>query len=143
MRKLLSIIAMLVMSVTMLLAQNKTVTGVVTSAEDGEPVIGASIVVVGTQIGTTTDVDGKFSLSVPQNAKTVRVSYVGMESKDVAISNKMSIVLGADNEVLDEVVVTAMGVKRDRKALGYAVQDVKGEALVQAAIASCQSPKMP
>lgn len=131
MRKLLSIIAMLVMSVTMLLAQNKTVTGVVTSAEDGEPVIGASIVVVGTQIGTTTDVDGKFSLSVPQNAKTVRVSYVGMESKDVAISNKMSIVLGADNEVLDEVMVVAYGTAKKSSFTGSATALKSNDMSVQ------------
>ncbi len=133
MRKLLSLIVMLVMSVAMLIAQNRTVTGTVISAEDGEPVIGASVIVVGTNLGTVTDIDGKFSLSVPQSAKTLRFSYVGMEPKDAPIKDKMSIQLGADDKILEDVVVTAMGVKRDRKALGYAVQDVKGEALVQAA----------
>ncbi len=64
MRKLLSLIAMLVMSVTMLMAQDKTITGSVIGAEDGEPVIGASVLVTGTQIGTVTDLDGKFSLNI-------------------------------------------------------------------------------
>lgn len=132
MRKLLSFIVMLVMSVTMLMAQNRTVTGTVTSAEDGEPIIGASVVVVGTNLGTVTDIDGKFSLSVPQSAKTLRFSYVGMEPKEAPVKDKMNIQLGSDEQILEDVVVTAMGIKRDRKALGYAAQDLKSEQLSKA-----------
>lgn len=120
MRKLLSFIVMLVMSMTMLMAQNKTVTGVVTSAEDGEPVIGASVIVPGTSIGTVTDIDGQFSLKVPENAKTLRVTFVGMEAQDVKISPKMSIVLGADNEILDEVMVVAFGAQKKSSFTGSA-----------------------
>lgn len=123
---------MLVMSMTMLMAQNRTVTGTVTSAEDGEPIIGASVVVVGTNLGTVTDIDGKFSLSVPQSAKTLRFSYVGMEPKEAPVKDKMNIQLGSDEQVLEDVVVTAMGIKRDRKALGYAAQDLKSEQLSKA-----------
>lgn len=132
MRKLLSFIVMLVMSVTMLMAQNRTVTGVVTSAEDGEPVIGASVIVPGTSIGTTTDIDGKFTISVPKDAKALRISFVGMEPKDAPIKDKMSILLESDDKVLEDVVVTALGISKEKKTLGYAVQDVKGDALNQA-----------
>lgn len=116
----------------MLMAQNRTVTGTVTSAEDGEPIIGASVVVVGTNLGTVTDIDGKFSLSVPQSAKTLRFSYVGMEPKEAPVKDKMNIQLGSDEQILEDVVVTAMGIKRDRKALGYAAQDLKSEQLSKA-----------
>jgi len=79
-----------------------------------------------------TDIDGKFSISVPQSAKTLRFSYVGMEPKEAAIKDKMTIQLGSDDQVLEDVVVTAMGIKRDRKALGYAAQDLKSEQLSKA-----------
>ncbi len=120
MRKLLSLIVMLVMSVTMLLAQNKTITGVVTSAEDGEPVIGASIVVPGTGVGTVTDINGQFSLSIPENAKTIRVSYVGMSTQDVKVSSKMNITLSSDDEVLEEVMVVAYGTSKKSSFTGSA-----------------------
>ena len=110
MRKLLSFIVMLVMSVTMLMAQNRVVTGTVISGEDGEPIIGASIIVPGTGIGTVTDIDGKFTLNnVPASAKKIRASYVGMTTQEVNISAKMNITLSSDDQVIDEVVVTAYG----------------------------------
>ena len=109
MRKLLSIIAMLVLSLSMLMAQNRTVTGSVISAEDGEPVIGATVIVPGTNIGTVTGLDGKFSLNVPENAKQLTISYVGMASQTVNIrNNKVSVYLEADDKILDDVVVTAL-----------------------------------
>ncbi len=130
MRKLLSIIAMLVVSVTMLMAQNRTVTGSVTSAEDGEPVIGATVIVPGTNTGTVTDLDGKFSLNVPANAKQLTISYVGMASQTVNIrNNKVTVYLEADDKILDDVVVTAMGLKKSEKSLGYSAQTLKDEEL--------------
>ncbi len=112
----------------MLMAQNRTVTGTVSSAEDGEPVIGASVIVPGTNIGTVTDIDGQFSLKVPENAKTLRVSYVGMAPQDVKISNKMNIVLDSDNEILDEVMVVAFGQQKKSSFTGSAAV-VKSEDL--------------
>lgn len=122
MRKLVSLIVMFLVSITMLMAQNRTITGVVTSAEDGETVIGASVVVTGTTIGTTTDIDGNFSLSVPQNAQTLTVSYIGLTTQVVKIgkSSKLSIVLSSDEEVLDEVVVTGYGVTKRKAFTGAA-----------------------
>lgn len=131
MRKLLSLIAMLLVSVTMLMAQNKTITGHVISAEDGEPVIGATVIIPGTNTGTVTDIDGKFSLSVPAGTKELTFSYVGLTSKTVAAKDKMSVTLESDDKVLEDVVVTAMGIKRSSKALGYSAIQVKAEDLTE------------
>ena len=85
-RKLMLFWTFLCMSIGLMMAQNSTVTGIVTSEEDGEPVVGASVSVVGTSRGTITDIDGKFSISnVPSSAKSLRVSFIGMETQDVDI----------------------------------------------------------
>ena len=128
MKKTLSIIVCLLMSITMMMAQ-RTVTGTVTSAEDGEPIIGASVIVPGTKNGTVTDIDGNFSLKVPEGTKTLRFSYVGMATQDVSVKNKMNVILDSDNQVLDDVVVTAQGLTRKDKSIGYAAQKVDGEKL--------------
>lgn len=128
MRKLLSLIVMLVLSVTMLMAQNQTLTGRVISAEDGEPIIGASVIVPGTTLGVVTDIDGNYSLRVPENAKTLRVSFVGMKTKEVAAKNKLEIVLESESEILDDVVVVAYGTQRKTSLTG-AIQSVKSESL--------------
>ena len=101
-------------------AQNRTVKGIVISGDDEEPVVGASVTVVGTQLGANTDLDGKFVIAnVPQSAKSLRVSYVGMTSQEVPITNgEIRIVLGLNSELLDEVVVTALGISRSEKSLG-------------------------
>ena len=83
MKKLLSVIVCLFLGVTMMMAQTRTITGRVISSEDGEPIIGASVVVTGTTTGTVTDIDGNFSLKVTENAKTVTVSFVGMENRQL------------------------------------------------------------
>lgn len=116
-----------------MVAQNTKVAGSVISADDGLPVIGASIVVKGTMVGTVTDYDGNFTLEVPSNGKVLIVSYVGMLTQEVPVSPNVRVVLKSDTQNLDEVVVTAMGISKEKKALGYAVQDVKGEKLTQAA----------
>lgn len=121
-------------------AQTQRVTGTVISEEDGLPVVGASILVKGTTVGTITDIDGNFTLSnIPASAKVLQISYIGMQSQEVVIKPTLKVVLKADAEVLDEVVVTAMGISREKKALGYAVQDVKSEQLTQAASTSVTS----
>jgi TonB-linked SusC/RagA family outer membrane protein len=114
------------------MAQTVKVTGKVTSSEDGEPVIGASVFVKGTSVGTITDYNGSFSLDAPANAKTVVISYIGMETREIAITPNMVVVLASDTQRLDEVVVTALGISREKKALGYAVTEVGGEELLKA-----------
>ena len=114
-------------------SQGKVVRGTVTSAEDDMPVVGASVMVRGTQMGTITDLDGNFEIQrVPSNANTLVVSYIGMKKQEVAIKDGAILVeLQADVEKLDEVVVTAQGLTRKEKSLGYSTQKVKAEELQQ------------
>ena len=110
--------------------QTAKITGVVSDAEG--PIIGASVVEKGTSNGTITDLDGRFSLDVKPGTILV-ISYVGYASQEVkATTGAMKITLKEDNQMLDEVVVTALGIKRERKALGYGVAEVKGESLTKA-----------
>lgn len=118
MRKLLSVIVCLFAGVTMLMAQNRSVTGTVISNEDGEPIFGATIRVSGTSVGTTTDGDGKFSLSVPQDAKTLEITYVGMEPVTVPVRSKIRVLLKSDEQYLDEVMVVAYGTARREAKTG-------------------------
>ena len=111
-----------------------TVKGTVTSEEDGEPVVGASVLVKGTLMGTITDTGGNFEIAnLPADAKALIVSYVGLKTQEVAIkSGRMNIVLTVDAEALDEIVVTAQGLSRKEKSLGYSTQKVAGEKLTVA-----------
>ena len=105
-----------------------TTTGQVVDAK-GEPLIGVSILEVGTTNGTITDIDGNFTLSVNEGA-TLEISYIGYKTQTLPVCAKLGqIVMKEDTEVLDEVVVTALGIKRSQKALSYNVQEVKGDAL--------------
>jgi len=113
-----------------LLSQTRTITGTVTSATEGEGVLpGVTVTVKGTTTGTITDLNGKFSLSVPQNAVTLVFSYIGMKKQEVPVTgqNEINVVMESDVLGLDEVVVTALGISREKKSLGYSVQEVKGD----------------
>ena len=131
-KKLTSVLLFLAMSVGVVSAQTSKVTGKAVG-EDGEPVIGASIIVKGTTVGTVTDFDGNFTLDVPSDGKQLVISYIGMKSKEVVVSPNVNVTLMSDTQNLDEVVVTAMGISKEKKALGYAVQDVKSDELTQGA----------
>ncbi|MCL4640931.1 MULTISPECIES: SusC/RagA family TonB-linked outer membrane protein [Olivibacter] len=111
-------------------AQERTIRGKVTS-QDGEPLPGVSVVVSGTTVGTQTNQDGNFSLNAPSSATSITVSYIGFASQviNLTASNEYNISLAQDEAQLSEVVVTALGIKRERKALGYATQEVKGTDL--------------
>ena len=113
-------------------AQNVTVKGVVKDAE-GAPLPGATVFVPGTSNGTVADADGNFSIQVPANTD-LEVSFLGYASQTIKVGTTagfQEIVL-SDSETLNEVVVTALGVAREKKTLGYAIQDVKGDAIVDA-----------
>jgi TonB-linked SusC/RagA family outer membrane protein len=114
-------------------AQNRLITGTVLDI-NGEAIIGASVIVKGSTTGTYTDVDGNYSLTVPTNATTLMYKYLGYKSKEVPISasNVMNVDLEEDVLGLEEVVVTAVGISTEKKALGYSVQDVSGDKLTQA-----------
>jgi TonB-linked SusC/RagA family outer membrane protein len=110
------------------LAQTK-VSGTVFSQEDGQPIIGAAVKVVGTATGMLTDVNGKFNITLPADKNQLEISYLGYVSQTVNAKNGMRIFMKADAKTLDEVVVTAMGISRDKKALGYASQELNAEDL--------------
>jgi len=128
-KRLLVFLACLFLNLGMALAQIR-VSGTVTSSDDGEPITGASILVQGTKTGTVTDVDGNFQLTAPEGC-VLKVSYLGMKTKNVKAATNLKIVLQADNRTLDDVVVTALGVSREKKALGYSVSEVKGSDLIK------------
>ncbi len=111
-------------------AQKISVTGTVTSKEDGLPIIGASVIEKGTTNGTITNMEGNYTLPVSSGA-TLVFSYVGLESKEIKVltSTKINVTLNASSIAIDEVVVTAMGVKQEKKRLNFAVQSMNSEAL--------------
>ncbi len=115
------------LTVGSVLAQNRVINGVITLASDGSEAIGVSVVVKGqTSIGTTTDLDGKFRLSVPASATTLVISYVGMQTVEVPIKDNIKIALREDAQVLDGVVVTGM-LKVDKRLFTGASTKVGGD----------------
>ena len=106
------------------------VSGVV-SSDDGELLPGVSVVIKGTSTGVSTDFDGNYSISVPNNESILVFSYIGLETQELSVGSKttLSVALQASAEALDEVVVTALGISRKKKSLGYSVTEVKGEDL--------------
>ena len=107
------------------------VNGIVVAQEDNEPVIGVSVLVVGTNIGTVTDANGRFSLTVPAGKSQLRFTYIGMETLEVSARPNMRIVLRNGDTNLDEIVVTAMGISRQQKTLGYSAQTLDNAELTQ------------
>ena len=118
-KRLTMILACLFLSLGMALAQTK-VNGTVVSQEDGEPIIGATVLVVGTQVGTVTDANGRFSLTCPAGKQTLRITYVGMEPLEVSARPNMRIVLTSDQSALDEVIVVAFGTAKKSAFTGSA-----------------------
>ena len=102
------VLAGLFLCIGVALAQTE-ISGTVVSADDGEPVVGASVLVVGTQMGTVTDIDGNFHLSVPEGKSQLRFQYVGLKTQIVPVKNGMRVVMKADAGSLDEVIVTGYG----------------------------------
>lgn len=132
-KRLLVLFTTFCLGVGLASGQTRNVSGTVVSADDGQPVVGASVVVEGTNQGAQTDVNGKFTLSLPTGGAKLRVSYIGMKTQVVTSKDGITIRLQDDNATLGEVVVTAMGITKEKKALGYAVQDVKADELTLAA----------
>ena len=129
MKKIALLLAFFAIGLNVVLAQTKELSGTVTSADDGGVIPGVSVSVKGTTLGTITDMDGIFRLKVPQDAKVLTFSFVGMAAQDVAIGTqtKINVKMVSENIAVDEVVVTALGVSREKKSLGYSVQEVKGD----------------
>ncbi|MEN8249598.1 MAG: carboxypeptidase-like regulatory domain-containing protein, partial [Bacteroidota bacterium] len=114
-------------------AQERTVTGTVTDADDGMPIPGVNVVVVGTSTGTATDLDGNYKVSVPEGA-SLAYSFIGYTAQTIVVGSQsvINVTLKSDAQALEEVVVTAMGIERTEASLGYAVQEVSGEDIARA-----------
>jgi len=113
------------------LAQERTITGTVTSAEDGAPLPGVNIRVPGTIVGTTSDSQGRYTIRVPSGNKTLEFTFIGMTPQTVAIgtSDVINVIMEVSSSMLEEVVVTALGIQRQTKAVGYAQQELKADQL--------------
>ncbi|MDO5978344.1 SusC/RagA family TonB-linked outer membrane protein [Flavivirga spongiicola] len=108
-----------------------TVTGVVTDGNSGIPLAGANIIVKGTSNGVSTDFDGKYSINVSSTSATLVFTYIGYTSKEVVVNSQATIDVSLEEDAnqLDEIVVTALGIKREKKSLGYAVSTIKSEQI--------------
>ena len=111
-----------------LLAQENSVSGLITGSENGEPLSGVNVLIKGTNRGTITDFDGNYQINV-QSGETIVFSSLGFETQEIPFTGQstLDVTLVADLESLDEVVVTALNISRDKRSLGYATQEVDGE----------------
>ena len=128
-KRLMTMLVGLFLLVGGVLAQTK-VSGTVVSQDDGQPVVGATVLVVGTSTGTVTDANGKFSLTVPAGKSMLRITYIGMEPIEVSARANMRIVLTSDQKALDEVIVVAYGTAKRSAFTGSAVE-IKSEEIGQ------------
>ncbi|MBN2348900.1 MAG: SusC/RagA family TonB-linked outer membrane protein [Bacteroidales bacterium] len=110
-------------------AQDKSITGTVSSFDDGLPLPGVTIVAKGTSIGTITNADGQFSINVPAETEFLVFSFVGMKSQEVRISDQQNVQVVMEQDILglDEVVVTAVGIRRNSRSISYSVQKIDGD----------------
>ncbi|MFD2144537.1 SusC/RagA family TonB-linked outer membrane protein [Mucilaginibacter antarcticus] len=134
MKKLLLVsLCFLVLCVTQVFAQSRTVTGTVTASDDGLPMPGVTVKIKGTNLGTPTDVNGKYSISAPEGAILV-FSFIAFDTQEVPVNSRsvINVTLSTNNKQLTEVVVTALGITRETKSLGYSVASVKGSEITQA-----------
>lgn len=130
MKKTITLLILLLVFSAAAWAQEKDISGKVTGSEDGQPIPGVSVTVKGSNKGTSTDANGNFSIRAA-GTETLLFRSIGFLTKEVPVGNqlKINISLDADNQSLSEVVVTALGIKRTDKSLGYSVQQVKGDDL--------------
>jgi len=131
--KLVAMLFLITAPILTSLAQDRKITGTITES-NGEPLPGVSVLVKGTSRGTVTDLDGKYNLNVNTAEDVLIFSFVGYQSQEIVVGSQstLDILMKIDDTELDEVVVTALGVEREQKALGYAVQEVEGEELTEA-----------
>lgn len=125
--------SLLLFAGSLAIAQTVQISGTVTSSEDGLPVPGVSVIIKGTTLGALTDVEGNYNIAVPQSAQSLVFSFIGFRTQEVPISGqtRINVVLEQDLVLVDEVVVTALGIQRESKALGYSVQSVGTEELTR------------
>ncbi len=114
-------------------AQERAVSGKVTSVDDGAPLPGVNVVLKGTTTGTVTDIEGNYKISIPANNSVLVFSFIGLASEELNVGNRsiIDLQMSPDVQQLSEVVVTAVGIERDRRALGYSVESVEGAEVQQ------------
>ena len=129
MKKIALLLAFFAIGLQVLMAQSKEISGIVTSADDGGAIPGVSVSVKGTTLGTITDMEGVYRLKVPQDSKILVFSFVGMATQEAVIGSqtKINVNLKPDNIAVEEVVVTAMGISKAAKAVGYATTSISGD----------------
>ncbi|WP_439183499.1 SusC/RagA family TonB-linked outer membrane protein [Carboxylicivirga taeanensis] len=127
-------VVMLLLSASIAFAQDVTINGTVKSAEDGMPIPGVSVVEKGTTNGTITDIDGKYSITAPTGA-VVSFTFVGMKAQEITVGSQttINVTLQPESIEMEGVVVTALGIKREEKSLGYGVSKVDSEEIQAAA----------
>lgn len=131
MKKVVLLLSCLLLGIGLTIAQDKTVSGSVVD-ENGDPIAGATVLVKGNaSIGTATDTGGNFTLSVPSNATTLIVKYLGYAAKEMTAEMSVKVTLVPNSKMLDEVVVTALGIKRSEKSIGYATASISGDVIAQ------------
>ncbi|MCB0823512.1 MAG: SusC/RagA family TonB-linked outer membrane protein [Bacteroidales bacterium] len=116
-----------------LFAQDRDIKGTVISSDDGQPIPGVQVLVKGTTSGTITDLDGNYAIKVPESATTLVFRFVGMATQEVEIGSQTTVDVSMDPDVmhLEGVVVTALGISREKKSLGYATQELSGDEINQ------------
>ena len=121
----------------MAMAQVSRITGVVVSAEDNEPIVGASVLVKGTTLGTITDMNGRYSINnIPVNAKSLVISFVGMKTQELAIKGgEQRVVMQSDTELIDEVVVVAYGTQKKSSVTG-AIDVISSKTIEQVPVSN-------
>jgi TonB-linked SusC/RagA family outer membrane protein len=131
--RILLSLGLIICSLLVANAQQKTIRGKATTAEDGLVLTGVSVIIKGTTLGTVTDASGNYQLTVPESANTLVFSFVGFTAQEIAIGNAsvIDVKLGVDTRQLSEVVVTAAGIQREKKALGYSVSTIKSSQIQQ------------
>lgn len=130
-KRVMLILSCLLLSIAYIAAQTTRISGTVVDT-NGEPVISASVVVKGTTIGTITDLEGNFSINIPEGRNTLVFTLIGMKSTEAKASQGMKVIMDNDDNILNEVFVTGLGIKRDEKILGYAATQIKSDEITAA-----------
>ncbi|HRR92522.1 MAG TPA: carboxypeptidase-like regulatory domain-containing protein, partial [Bacteroidales bacterium] len=132
MRKLTTLLVCVLFALQAAFAQ-RTVTGVVTAAADNTPIAGVTVLIKGTTSGVVTDVNGRFSIAVPNEQAVLQFSFIGFKTKEIPVGTQSNIAISLEESTigLEEVVVTALGISRESKSLGYAVATVNNNVLME------------
>ncbi|NLA49567.1 MAG: SusC/RagA family TonB-linked outer membrane protein [Bacteroidales bacterium] len=132
MRKLTTLLVFLLFAGLQVAFAQRTITGTVTRADDRSPLAGVTVLVRGTTVGSLTDADGRYSIAVPDNQAVLQFSFIGFTPQEATVGTQstINVSLAESTMMMDEVVVTALGIKREAKALGYAVTQVNTEEML-------------